>query len=177
MCGRFTQTDAFDVLAERFGITVESGTNEELTARYNVAPTQAILIITASAKGRHLVMAKWGFRPAWVNGQQARPDQCEGGNRSPEPLVRRGCEGRALPRAGYRILPVAARPWPETEAALFCQAQGRDTVRVRGTVDASRGRGLTADLCHPSRPMRMSYSRRFTTGCRSSLIPTMRRYG
>jgi len=36
MCGRFTQTAAFDVLAERFGITVEAGTNEELTARYNV---------------------------------------------------------------------------------------------------------------------------------------------
>jgi putative SOS response-associated peptidase YedK len=36
MCGRFTQTAAFDVLAERFGITVEAGTKEELTARYRV---------------------------------------------------------------------------------------------------------------------------------------------
>jgi hypothetical protein len=26
MCGRFTETAAFDVLAERFGITVETGT-------------------------------------------------------------------------------------------------------------------------------------------------------
>jgi hypothetical protein len=26
MCGRFTATAAFDVLAERFGITVDSGT-------------------------------------------------------------------------------------------------------------------------------------------------------
>ena len=40
MCGRFTATAAFDVLAERFGITIESGANEELTARDNVAPTQ-----------------------------------------------------------------------------------------------------------------------------------------
>jgi hypothetical protein len=29
MCGRFTAAAAFDVLAERFGITVESGANEE----------------------------------------------------------------------------------------------------------------------------------------------------
>jgi hypothetical protein len=36
MCGRFTATAAFDVLAERFGITVEEGANEELIARYNV---------------------------------------------------------------------------------------------------------------------------------------------
>jgi hypothetical protein len=28
------------VLAERFGITVEEDTNEELTARYNVSPSQ-----------------------------------------------------------------------------------------------------------------------------------------
>ena len=73
MCGRFTQTAAFDVLAERFGITIDTGTNEELTARYNVAPSQAVPIITASEKGRRLVMAKWGFRPAWVNDAKLAP--------------------------------------------------------------------------------------------------------
>ncbi len=54
MCGRFTATAAFEVLAERFGITVEAGTNEELTARYNVAPSQEVPIITA--KGRRLTL-------------------------------------------------------------------------------------------------------------------------
>ena len=73
MCGRYTSTAAFDELALRFGITVESGTNEELTARYNVAPSQAIPIITASDKGRRLVLAKWGFRPAWVNDSKLAP--------------------------------------------------------------------------------------------------------
>jgi putative SOS response-associated peptidase YedK len=57
MCGRYTSTAAFDELALRFGITIESGTNEELTARYNVAPTQLVPIIRASAKGRRLSMA------------------------------------------------------------------------------------------------------------------------
>jgi len=36
MCGRFTQTAAFDVLSERFGITVEAGANEELTGDLSV---------------------------------------------------------------------------------------------------------------------------------------------
>jgi hypothetical protein len=36
MCGRFTATAGFDVVAERFGITVKAGTVEELTARYRV---------------------------------------------------------------------------------------------------------------------------------------------
>ena len=73
MCGRYTSTTAFDELALRFGITVESGTNEELTARYNVAPSQEVPIITANGKGRRLVMAKWGFRPAWVNDSKLAP--------------------------------------------------------------------------------------------------------
>jgi putative SOS response-associated peptidase YedK len=63
VCGRYTSTAAFDELALRFGITVEAGTNEEMTARYNVAPSQDVPIITANGKGRRLVMAKWGFRP------------------------------------------------------------------------------------------------------------------
>jgi len=52
MRGRYTSTAAFDELALRFGITVETGTNEDLTARYNVLPTQNVPIITASEKGR-----------------------------------------------------------------------------------------------------------------------------
>ena len=55
MCGRFTQTAAFDVLAERFGITVEPDSKEELTARYNVAPSQSLPIITANGSFSHSV--------------------------------------------------------------------------------------------------------------------------
>jgi len=56
MCGRFTQTAAFDILVERFGITVESGTNEGLTARYTVAPSQEVPIITDNGKDRCLTL-------------------------------------------------------------------------------------------------------------------------
>ena len=73
MCGRYTSTAAFDELASRFGITIESGTNEDLGARYNAAHSQTVPIITASAKGRRLVMAKWGFRPAWVTPASLAP--------------------------------------------------------------------------------------------------------
>jgi putative SOS response-associated peptidase YedK len=73
MCGRYTSTAAFEELALRFGITVESGTNEELTARYNVSPTQTVPIITVGDKGRRLVMARWGFRPAWVTDAKLAP--------------------------------------------------------------------------------------------------------
>jgi len=49
------------------------GPTPESTARYNVAPTQTVPIVTASGKGRRLVMAKWGFRPAWVKDAKLAP--------------------------------------------------------------------------------------------------------
>jgi putative SOS response-associated peptidase YedK len=66
MCGRYTQTAAFDELALRFGITVEDTAPEDLPPRYNVAPSQPVPIVVAHNGGRRLVMAKWGFRPAWM---------------------------------------------------------------------------------------------------------------
>ena len=70
MYGRDTSTVAFDKFAPSdSGITVETGTNEDLTARYNVLPR--VLIITASEKGRRFpavtyrpVGNSWWSRPA-----------------------------------------------------------------------------------------------------------------
>jgi len=96
MCGRYTSTAAFDELALRFGITVESGTNEELTALQR-------RIVTVNAKGRRLVLAKWGFRPAWVNDSKLAPINARaetvGLSRLFGPAVR---EGRCLvPATGF----------------------------------------------------------------------------
>ena len=73
MCGRYTETAAFDLLAERFGITGEAGPAEELSARYNVSPSQEVPIVVATNGGCRLVMAKWGFHPAWVKDSKLDP--------------------------------------------------------------------------------------------------------
>jgi len=73
MCGRYTQTAAFDELALRFGITVEDTALEELDPRYNVAPSQAVPIVVGHNGGRRLVMARWGFRPAWMKDSRLAP--------------------------------------------------------------------------------------------------------
>jgi putative SOS response-associated peptidase YedK len=73
MCGRFTETAAFDVLAERFGITVEDSDLEDLAPRYNVSSSQPVPIITASDTGHCLTKATWGFRPAWVKNSKLAP--------------------------------------------------------------------------------------------------------
>lgn len=73
MCGRFTQTAAFDELALRFGITVEDDEREELTPRYNVAPSQPVPIVVAAAGRRRLVMARWGFHLPWMKSSAPSP--------------------------------------------------------------------------------------------------------
>lgn len=73
MCGRYTQTAAFDELALRFGITVEDTRLEDLTPRYNVAPSQPVPIVIAHNGGRQLVMARWGFHPVWMKASKLAP--------------------------------------------------------------------------------------------------------
>jgi putative SOS response-associated peptidase YedK len=73
MCGRYTQTAAFDELALRFGITVEDVGDEEVASRYNIAPSQAVPIVVAHTGGRRLVMARWGFHPVWMNTSKLAP--------------------------------------------------------------------------------------------------------
>jgi len=73
MCGRYTQTAAFDELALRFGITVEDTGLEDLPPRYNVAPSQSVPIVVAHNGGRQLVMAKWGFHPVWMKTSTPAP--------------------------------------------------------------------------------------------------------
>jgi len=73
MCGRYTQTAAFDELALRFGITVEETGLEDLPPRYNVAPSQSVPIVVAHDGGRRIVMAKWGFHPAWMKDGKLAP--------------------------------------------------------------------------------------------------------
>ncbi len=73
MCGRYTQTSALDELALRFGITVEDDDREDLTPRYNTAPSLRVPVVVATAGRRRLVMARWGFRPAWMKGGTPAP--------------------------------------------------------------------------------------------------------
>ena len=73
MCGRYTQTAAFDELALRFGITVEDTGLEDLGPRYNVAPSQAVPIVVGHNGGRQIIVARWGFHPVWMKDSKLAP--------------------------------------------------------------------------------------------------------
>ncbi len=67
MCGRFTLHHAQDEIAERFAAEMETpiemGT--PITARYNVAPTQPVTVVTQNG-ARQLAQYRWGLVPSWA---------------------------------------------------------------------------------------------------------------
>ncbi len=73
MCGRYTETAAFEELARRFGIAVEEDDNAAMIARYNVAPTQPVPIVVVADGRRRLVSAHWGLRPFWARSAGPAP--------------------------------------------------------------------------------------------------------
>ncbi len=64
MCGRFAQTQSGDVIAEAFQLKVPP----DLTPRYNIAPTQAVSVITQSQRTDERVhhAKRWGLVPKWA---------------------------------------------------------------------------------------------------------------
>jgi putative SOS response-associated peptidase YedK len=68
MCGRFTVTVTLDLLAEFFGVTTLPADMPPLAPRYNVAPSQPVLIVRAGhGRGsRELAHVVWGLVPPWA---------------------------------------------------------------------------------------------------------------
>ena len=64
MCGRFTQTFAWDQADRLLGL---SGPPLNLRPRYNVAPGQDVAVVRADRGGRRrFSMLRWGLIPAWA---------------------------------------------------------------------------------------------------------------
>ncbi len=70
MCGRFSQSDRYDDLAERFGAEADANLPP---GKYNVAPTDPIRIVIEHDGRRRLASADWGFRPFWRDRTRREP--------------------------------------------------------------------------------------------------------
>ncbi|WP_438749312.1 SOS response-associated peptidase [Pararhizobium sp. O133] len=70
MCGRFSLTATPRELADIFGVLE----TEDFPARYNIAPTQPILVVISADRPRpgsnlperKAVLVRWGLTPSWV---------------------------------------------------------------------------------------------------------------
>lgn len=77
MCGRFALLAKADLMREFLDVV----SMEDPPARYNIAPTQPILIVVAGEKpepgsnlpDRKAMLVRWGFMPGWVKDPQDFP--------------------------------------------------------------------------------------------------------
>jgi putative SOS response-associated peptidase YedK len=78
MCGRFTLTTELKVLAERFSTSPPPADLASRVPRYNIAPTQAVIVVGDDGK-RYMTQMRWGLIPSWAKAEPAGPAR-----RSPE---------------------------------------------------------------------------------------------
>jgi putative SOS response-associated peptidase YedK len=72
MCGRYTQMATWKELVEYFNLVGVQPA--EVTARYNVAPSQQVSVVREDDKGeRHLSFLRWGFIPSWSKDGKIAP--------------------------------------------------------------------------------------------------------
>ncbi|HEX8046346.1 SOS response-associated peptidase [Rhizobium sp.] len=77
MCGRFALTSTPEYVGEALGVLLSEG----FPARYNIAPTQPILVVISGDRqergsnlpDRRAVLVRWGFTPAWVKDPKEFP--------------------------------------------------------------------------------------------------------
>ncbi|MCG8348455.1 MAG: SOS response-associated peptidase [Chloroflexales bacterium] len=67
MCGRYSLQASGAAVAEQFQLIEVP----ELTPRYNIAPTQPVAVVRASANGNTLHMLRWGLIPSWSKDSSA----------------------------------------------------------------------------------------------------------
>jgi putative SOS response-associated peptidase YedK len=74
MCGRYTLTKKeHDSLASRFEAKLGKEASEGGTARFNVAPTQAVLAVVRDGEDaeREMRLLRWGLLPKWAKDRNA----------------------------------------------------------------------------------------------------------
>lgn len=77
MCGRFTLHTPVETLVEQFelvGLDAAGSTGDpaHLPPRYNIAPTQPVLIVRQQEQGRVASLVRWGLVPPWASRSGAR---------------------------------------------------------------------------------------------------------
>lgn len=65
MCGRYTLTKELRELAKRFEAEMAAGFEKTLAPRYNIAPTQSVIVVNDTWQ-REIVSMRWGLIPSWA---------------------------------------------------------------------------------------------------------------
>jgi len=66
MCGRITSTASPEEIAETYRVAHPPATHDLVLARYNIAPTQPVIVVRSPEAGREMIVMRWGLVPRWA---------------------------------------------------------------------------------------------------------------
>ena len=69
MCGRFSVTASAQNVMDEFSVTGL----DWIPPRYNIAPTQPVLVVREGRLGREIVLMRWGLVPRWAKDPSRLP--------------------------------------------------------------------------------------------------------
>jgi putative SOS response-associated peptidase YedK len=169
MCGRYALRTSVPDLARRLGVDESAlpADAQATRARYNIAPTQAVLVLRRDGTTRRLEAMRWGLVPSWSRGPDSRyamhNARIEGVAGKPAyrgPVRRRRC---LVPADGwYEWQRIAGRkqPWlihraddaPFCFAGLWDEWQGESGALRSCSILTAPATGPLAEL-HPRMPV------------------------
>lgn len=164
MCGRFSQSERIDRVAELFGAEPDPGLPD---ASWNVAPTDAIRVVLEREERRVLTTARWGFRPPWREGAREGSSTPTQGwiNAKAETALDSPAFGRAL-RSHRCIIPADAfyewdRGQSPSQPYAIGPAAGDGTLALAGIWTRTTDGSVTAAILTtgPNEAMRRLHHR------------------
>jgi putative SOS response-associated peptidase YedK len=134
MCGRYSLTANLEQLQGRFSFT---GEDLELGPRYNVAPTQSVLVVTnnGEAKNRAEFM-HWGLVPSWAKDMSIGNRMI---NARGETLAEKSSFRRALQKRRCLVLADGFYEWQGTgksKTPMYVALKSREPFGMAGLWEA-----------------------------------------
>lgn len=94
MCGRFSLATEQEILQEQFHFDL----HEEINFKYNIAPSQKILVVGSNGQDRVGTSMRWGLIPPWANDKRignklinARAETIDEKNSFKQPFMKKRC--------------------------------------------------------------------------------------
>jgi len=116
MCGRFSRSSPPAVIAEELGCNVDPSLSA--TPRFNVCPSEPVLVMARGADGPHLGLMRWGLVPWFARDAKggprainARAETLATTRTFKEPFARRRCLVVADGFYEWRRVGDARQPW------------------------------------------------------------------
>lgn len=145
MCGRYTLRARLNQLLQIYGAHSEV----ELEPRYNIAPTQDVVAVRASAEtnSRELVLLHWGLIPSWAKDPKIgnRMINARGETVAEKPSFR-----AALKRRRCLVIADGFYEWRKEGKAkqpYFIRMKDEGPIAFAGLWEHWQGNGLTIESC------------------------------